>query len=205
MPKVRKLREEVHQPYWATVIRGTPGSYLPNATLTSPVDLFMSSSTGNVAITNFTGTAAFAGDRVYRILAMRVGLYFRACTGTASYGGTITDHMMYHRAMSQLFWTLFASQKEQVKCTTPYLPLGGGLFGDVGSDTTVYFNNGVPSQEAIAKLARGINLPARQEFSVQCTIAALGAANFVTDVNAVTAGEIDIKFYIDGITTRDVL
>jgi hypothetical protein len=165
----------------------------------------MQGSTGNIAITNFSGAAGFSGDRVYRILAMRVGLYFRGCTGTASYGGAITDNMLYHRASSQLFWTLFAGQKEQIKATTPYLPLGGGLFGDVGSDTSVLINNGLPSQEAICKLARGITLPARQEFSVQCTIAALGAANLVTDINALSAGEVDIKFYVDGISTRDVL
>jgi hypothetical protein len=135
------------------------------------------------------------------VLALRVWLYFR---GSASAGG-LTDHIMYHRATSQLFWELQVAQKQAFTAPTWYLPAGGGLFGDVGNDTTVYFVNGSPSQEAIMKLARSVALPARQNFLVSCSITALGTANFATDMANLTAGEASVGYMIDGIHVRDIL
>lgn len=205
MSRIVGKKEEIQQPYWATVIRGTPSNFTPITAMQVTTTLFTSTSTGNLAITNMDGSSQFASDSVYRILAMRVWLYFRGCAGTASYGGAISDHMMYHRAVSQLYWELKVSQKSQFQAPTPYLPAGGGLYGDVGNDTTVFFVNGLPSQEAICKLARSISLPARQGFQVICSSIALGAANLVTDINALTAGEVAIAFGIDGLILRDVL
>lgn len=207
MSKILDKREQIQQPYWATVIRGTPGNYQPITTMQTPVVLFQATNTGNVAITNMDGASAFNSDMVYRILAMRVWVYFRACTGTASYpaAGTITDHMLYHRAMSQMFWELKVASKTEFQAQTPYLPFGGGLYGDVGNDTTVFFNNGLPTQTAIAAMARSVSLPARQGFKLICETLALGAANLVTDINAITSGEVDIKGCIDGVIARDVL
>jgi len=205
MPKIAQRKEEIHQPYWATVIRGTPGAFQPIAAMQATTTLFVSTATGNLAITNMDGSSAFSSDSIYRILAMRVFLYFRGCAGTASYGGAISDHMMYHRAMSQLYWELKVASKVEFQAMTSYLPAGGGLYGDVGSDTTVFFVNGMPSQESICKLARSISLPARQGFQVVCNSIALGAANLVTDINALTAGEIHISYALDGLILRDVL
>ena len=97
------------------------------------------------------------------------------------------------------------AQKSSFQAPTPYLPAGGGLFGDVGNDTTVYFVNGNPGMDATMVLARSIAIPARQNFRVQNTIVALGATNFLTDVGNVTAGEIWVWFYIDGLHVRDIL
>lgn len=78
---------------------------------------------------------------------MRVGLLFRGCAGTVA-GLVLNDHIMYHHAISCLFWELQVQGKTYFEAYTHYLPLGGGLFGDVGADSSVYFNNGVPSNAA---------------------------------------------------------
>jgi len=203
MPKIRGAREKRHQPFWDSLIRGTAGSYTfasgANA-LGATNNLFQTQSGGNLAITNMEGSGVFPSDQTYRILAMRVGLHFRGITG-----GGLTDHIMYHRAACQLFWELFVAQKSAFQAYTPYLPLGGGLFGDVGNDTTVYFNNGNPGMDATMVLARSIALPARQNFRVVNTIVACGAANFLTDIGSVTGGEIWIWYTVDGLHVRDIL
>lgn len=48
------------------------------------------------------------------------------------------------------------------------------------------------------KLARSVALPARQNFRVQNTIAALGGINFPNEVAGLTAGEVWIWFTVDG-------
>lgn len=203
MPKIVGAKEKRHQPFWDTLIRGIPGSFEPRTTLaTSPIRLFQTSPTGNVAITNMESNGQFPSDQTYRILALRVWLHFR---GTTDAGATLNDFIMYHRASAQLYWELQVAQKQAFTAPTPYLPLGGGLHGDVGSDTTVYFNNGTPSQEALMKLARSIAIPARQNFLVNVTIAAMGATSFSTDIGNLTAGEVNIQFFIDGLHVRDIL
>jgi hypothetical protein len=207
MPKIRGAREKRHQPFWDSLIRGTVGNFTfasgSNA-LAATNNLFQTASGGNISITNMEGAGAMPSDQTYRVLALRCGLYFRGCTGTSG-GTTLTDHVMYHRAESQLFWELFIAQKSAFQAYTPYLPQGGGLFGDVGSDTTVYFVNGHPGHDSTMVLARSIAIPARQNFRVVNTIAALGAANFLTDVGNLTAGEVWIWYTMDGLHVRDIL
>jgi len=203
MPKIRGAREKRHQPYWDHLIRGSVGNFTfagGAAALAATNTLFQTTGGGGIAPTNMEGAGQFPSDQTYRILALRVGLYFRGCAGAG-----LTDHIMYHRAISQLYWELFIAQKSAFQAYTAYLPLGGGLHGDVGNDTTVYFNNGTPSQEATAVLARSISLPARQNFRMVNTIIALGATNFLTDVGNLTAGEIAVWAVLDGLHVRDIL
>jgi len=207
MPKIRGAREKRHQPYWDSLIRGTVGAYTiasGAAALAATNTLFQTAGGGVLVPTNMEGGGAFPSDQTYRILALRVGLHFRGIAG-ATGALTLNDHIMYHRATSQLFWELFIAQKSAFQAYTPYLPLGGGLHGDVGSDTTVYFNNGTPSQDATMVLARSVAIPARQNFRVVNSITACGAANFLTDVGNVTGGEIWIWMTIDGLHVRDIL
>ena len=204
MPKIRGAREKRHQPYWDSLIRGTVGNFViagGAAALAATNNLFQTPQGGNLVPTNMEGQGSFPSDQTYRILALRVGLYFRGTAGAAP----LNDHTMYHRAVSQLFWELFVAQKSAFQAYTGYLPLGGGLHGDVGNDTTVYFNNGTPGQDATMVLARSIAIPARQNFRVVNTINATGAANFLTDVGNLTAGEIWVWFVIDGLHVRDIL
>jgi len=203
MPKIRGAREKRHQPYWDSLIRGTVGAFTISsgaAALAATNTLFQVAGGGVLVPTNMEGGGAFPSDQTYRILAMRVGLYFR---GTAGVG--LTDHIMYHRAISQLFWELFIAQKSAFQAYTPYLPLGGGLHGDVGNDTTVYFNHGTPSQDATMVLARSIAIPARQNFRVVNSITPVGAANFLTNIGQLTAGEVWVWYVIDGLHVRDIL
>ena len=204
MPKIRGSREKRHQPYWDSLVRGTPGAFViagNAAALAATNTLFQTAGGGVLVPTNMEGGGAFPSDQTYRILALRVGLYFRGCASVAG----LTDHIMYHRAVSQLFWELFIAQKSAFQAYTHYLPLGGGLHGDVGSDTTVYFNNGSPGQDSTMVLARSIAIPARQNFRVVNSIVACGAANFLTDMGLLTAGEVWVWMTLDGLHVRDVL
>lgn len=208
MPKVRGRREKRHQPFWDSLVRGNVGNFTfagNAAALGATNTLFGIGAQPNLGLGNMESNGGqFPSDQTYRILALRVGLYFRACAGTVA-GLALTDHIMYHHAEHCLFWELTVQGKTYFQAYTPYLPSGGGLFGDVGNDTTVYFVNGVPSQEAICKLARSIALPARQNFRVVNTIPALGGINFNAEVNGLTAGEVWIWFTIDGLHVRDIL
>jgi hypothetical protein len=207
MPKIVGRREKRHQPFWDVLIRGSVGNFTiagGQAALQATNNLFTSATRGNIALTNMTGSGQFPSDQTFRVLALRVGLYFRGSVGTAG-GIALTDHVMYHHAITQNFWDLQIEEKSYFQAFTHYMPLGGGLFGDVGSDTTVYFNNGEPSQEALCRLGRSISIPARQSFTVVNTIAALGAFNFINDIAGLTAGEAWIWFVLDGLQVRDIL
>ena len=147
------------------------------------------------------GQGAFPSDQTYRILALRSWLFFK---DTATQAG-LTDWDFYHRAEYQIFWKLVVAAKNVFEAPCWYLPAAGGLFGDLGTSTDVYFVNGVPSSESLMKLARSIAIPARQNFYVECSIAAMGNSNLVTDFAALTAGEVSIGYMIDGLHVRDVL
>ena len=61
MSKVRGAKERRHQPFWDTLIRGdVAGGFQPRTNLAgSPIRLFTSASTGNMAITNMEGAGSF--------------------------------------------------------------------------------------------------------------------------------------------------
>jgi hypothetical protein len=67
--------------------------------------------------------------------------------------------------------------------------------------------NGLPSQQAILKLAKPIAIPARQHFSVKVNLYDTGNTSVRTNyLNASTSvGLREVKVLIDGIHTRDVL
>jgi hypothetical protein len=207
MPKILGSREKRHQPFWDTAVRGSVGNWTfasGAAAMQQTLRLFTAGGGGNLGISNMEGGGQFLSDQTYRILAMRVGLYFLRSAGTVA-GLALNDWIMYHHAKTQIQWELRIQEKTAFASTTEYLPTGGGLFGDMGTSTDVYFNNGVPSQEATLKLARSIALPARQGFLVLCTTNVMGALNFVNELNGITTGEAWITFYVDGLHVRDIL
>jgi hypothetical protein len=63
-----------------------------------------------------------------------------------------------------------------------YFPAGGGIWG-FDSGTSI-FNHGVPSQEAILKLARPIMVPVRQNFNVNAEFFVVGSTDARTVLNA---------------------
>jgi hypothetical protein len=78
-----------------------------------------------------------------------------------------------------------------------YFPAGGGIYGL--DATTAVFNNGMPTQQSIMKLARPIVLPVRQNFNVNAEFFAVGATVALTLLNTGAADDQKvILFMIDG-------
>jgi hypothetical protein len=104
---------------------------------------------------------------------------------------------------------------------TAYFPYGGGLHGQLGNQSDlILFNNGMPSQEAILRLARAILIPPRQ--NIKCTAdmqayddggnsqvfgTVQGARNMLSlrdNLRAVDGISKVITFTFDGLFSRDV-
>jgi hypothetical protein len=134
-----------------------------------------------------------ASDQTFVILAMRAYLYFDGTNRRAN----------YLNVANQLIYTLTLGDRPQFVAPAWYHPAGGGIWGfDAG---TSVFNNGEPGQSEIAKLARPIILPVRQNFSVTAEFFPQGAVNAITLLNAgADDDQKTIQYFIDGLQTRDV-
>jgi len=204
MPKMTDKRERRHQPVWDTLIRGSFGQFTPNANLAlGSYRMFTTAQGANLAITNMESGGSFPAGQTYLILAIRCFLYFRGCTSGAAPNGQ--DHLMYHHAVSQLYFQLNIGNKEYLAAPAWYLPAGGGLAGGVGNTTDQFYTNGVPSHASMLRLARSISLTPFQNFHVLASILPLGAGSLIADVAGLTAGEISIQLVLDGLQLRDVL
>lgn len=193
MPRLHGVKERRHQPFWDTLIRtmGNPSPVIANSTR-----LFGNANVGNLALTNLQTAGQFASDQTYVILALRCWLYFN---------GT-NRRILYLGMASQLYFTLTVGDKPQFQCPAWYVPAGGGIFG-FDSGTSI-FNNGVPTQEAILKLARPIMIPVRQNLSVTAEFFTTGTADYRNGATSLNTGATDdekiVMFLIDGLQTRDV-
>lgn len=204
MARIRRAKEKRHQPYWAALIKGSYGDFDPRnpSALSSGVKLFETKPSGGISVTNMEGAGgSFPTRQVFRVLSMRVWLMFFGCT----LSGVNVDVRLYHEALSQLYWELNVSKKELLLVPTMYLPAGGGLYGDIGSTTDALVNNGHPSHQAIAQLARSIALSAGQDFYVKATVEANGSFNYATDLGNLTAGQLVNTVFMDGLHVRDIL
>lgn len=203
MPRDPSKMERVQQPLWDTLIQGTVGAFQPNTAITGgPFQLFTGNRAGNVSITNMNTSSTLPGNQTYLLLAMRVWLYFRGC---ANVGGTINDWIMYHHAVMSLYWELNIDEKTYFVAPSWYLNAGGGLHGDMGTSTDVYFTNGLPGASEIMTLDRPIPLVRQQPFVVIATVSTVGTVNLGTDIAGLSAGEVNIQFILDGLKLRDVL
>lgn len=140
------------------------------------------------------------------ILALRVWMHFE---GTNS-------RLLYRGVSNQLYWTLFVGDKPQFQMPSWYFPAGGGVWGAASAATTVaattinvqFANNGVPSQEAILKLAKPIAVPVRQHFSALAEFFLVGSVDVRAGATSLNTGATDdektIQFVLDGVQTRDV-
>lgn len=191
MPRLHGVKERRHQPFWDTLIRTTGN---PSPTIGSSTRLFGNANVGNLALTNLQVAGQLASDQTYVILALRCWLYFNG-----------TDRRVLYLGMaSQLYFTLTVGDKPQFQCPSWYLPAGGGIYG-FDSGTSI-FNMGVPTQEAIMKLARPILVPVRQNFNVNCEFFTVGTADYrngATSLNTCDSEKV-VMFMIDGLQTRDV-
>ena len=193
MPRLHGVKERRHQPFWDSLIRtnGDPSPVIANSTR-----LFGNANVGNLALTNLQVAGQLASDQTYVILALRCWLYFNG-----------TDRRVLYLGMaSQLYFTLNVGDKPQFQCPAWYVPAGGGIHGFDSGSTTSIFNNGMPTQEAILKLARPIMVPVRQNFNVNAEFFTVGTADYrngATSLNTATAERV-VMFLIDGLQTRDV-
>ena len=191
MPRLHGKRERRHQPFYDSITRTTGA---PATAINSTGSLFGNANVGTTALTNLQVAGQLASDQTYIILALRCYLYFNGTNRRAN----------YLRVSSQLWFTLFVGDKPMFQCPAWYFPQGGGIWG-YDSGTSV-FCNGVPTQEAILKLAKPITVPVRQNFKVDWNFYVMGAAtDALVNLNTgATNDEKCIQFYIDGVQTRDV-
>ena len=190
MPRLHGVRERQHQPIWDTLVRST-GS--PATPIQAQSSLFGNSNVGNLALTNLQVAGQLASDQTYVVLALRCWLYF---DGTDA-------RTFYQQVASQLYFTFQLGDKPQFTAPCWYHPAGGGVFGyDSGS---AVFNHGMPTQEAILKLARPIIIPVRQNIQVNAQFFPVGTTDVRDLLNAAaTDDQMVILYMIDGLRTRDV-
>jgi hypothetical protein len=199
VPKLVGVRERRHQPYWDTLVRADV-DVAPDPLISPETQLFNGRNLGLEYWTNMNIAGAFASDNTYVVLAMRVWLWFNS-SGARTQNAAI----MYQLAAHQMYLQLIVGDKPQFAAQCWYFPSGGGIWGrDVSQPALV---NGLPSQQAILKLAKPIAIPARQHFSVKVNLHDTGATSLrTTYLNASQdIGKREIKVVIDGIHTRDVL
>lgn len=193
MPRIHGVRERRHQPFWDTLLRvtGTPAS-----TVNASTKLFGNANVGNLAFTNLQVAGQLASDQTYVVLALRAYLYFE---------GT-NQRTFYQQVSSQLFFTFQLGDKPQFSAPAWYHPAGGGVWsGGGGVAADLIYNNGMPTQEAILKLARPIVIPVRQNISVDAQFFSVGTTNVLTLINAPAVDDqMVISYIIDGLQTRDV-
>jgi len=190
MPRLAGVRQRRHQPFWDSLVRttGDPTPLIQNSTR-----LFGNANVGNLALTNLEVAGQLASDQTYVVLALRALLFFDGTNARTNYQGVA----------NQLIFTITMGDRPQFVAPTWYFPAGGGIWGF--DSATPVFNNGVPSQEALMKLARPIIIPVRQNFSVTAEFFPIGAT---VALNLLNAGATDdqkvIAFFLDGMQTRDV-
>jgi len=194
MPKLVGVRERRHQPYWDTLIRADTNT-APSPTVAATTALFNGTGLGLEYWTNMDIAGSFASDNTYIILALRVWLFF---TGTNA-------PLQYQLAVHQIYLQLNVGDKPQFASPAWMFPQGGGVHGF--DSATPAMTNGVPTAEAILKFAKPIPIPARQHFKVNCNLYATGGTDLRTNyLNAATSvGLREVKIFIDGLHTRDVL
>jgi hypothetical protein len=188
---------------WARGLTNATGIGLNGVALTATEQLFNRGAT-QPAWTNFGGNGQFPGDRTYQIKAFRVGTFFRQTNATVS--PAVAVHQLYMQCQMQLYWKVYVGDKHMFIAQTCYLPMGAGIWGDIGSDTTlVVMNNGLATEDALLRLGRSIPIPPRQPFYVEANTyqIATGESSLLTNINANTGIESHVFFAIDGIATRE--
>jgi len=194
MPKIVGMKERRHQPYYDTLIRADTNT-APSPTVATSTNLFNGVNLGQMYWTNMDIAGSFASDNTYIVLAMRCWLWF---TGTSAL-------LQYQLCTTQLYLTLNVGDKPQFQGPCWLFPAGGGVWGF--DSATPAMVNSVPSVQSILKFAKPIPIPARQHFKVVCDLHDYSSTSLrSTYLNASSSiGMREIKVFLDGIHTRDVL
>jgi hypothetical protein len=194
MPKLVGVRERRHQPFYDTLFRADT-STAPSPTVGQTTRLFAAGTNlSQTEWTNMNMAGALPSDNTFIILSIRCWLYF---SGTNSL-------TMYAYTAHQLYLNLYVGDKPQFLAPCWYFPQGGGIWGY--DSTTPLCTNGMPTQEAILKLAKPIPVPARQHFYVEATSYDVGSTSVRTNYinSSSSVGIRECKVMLDGIHTRDV-
>lgn len=215
MPAIVGVIERLHQPLYDTLCRGVATATTNIGPGGQPVQnqtrLFSGQNLGNRAWTNMKIAGQLVADRTFKIKALRVLTEFRAGLATPAAGSpSYLVHRLYLQAQMQLFWTVSIGDKPQFVAGTHYMPMAAGIWGDVGGDTTlVVLNNGHPGHESLLRLGRPIAVPPRQGIEVLAEIFPMGGLvpadhDLVSALNLADDISKDIKFFLDGLGTREV-
>ncbi len=186
MAKLAGIREQRHQPKYDVLVRDDT-----TVNMNQRTTLFGNTNVGTIANSNLDIAGALASDNTYVILALRTFMSFE--TGT-----------MYDQSIRQLYFQFDVAEKPQIQGPAWYTPGGGGVFGYDTTASSHHITNGVPSHEAILKLAKPILLPARQAFKWIFTWEKLTTEDARSSLNANTSSKV-VMAMIDGVETRDVL
>jgi len=213
MPAIVGVIERLHQPLYDTMCRGvvtvSNNIGVNSAAVQNQTRLFSGNNLGTRSWTNMKIAGQLVADRTFKIKALRVWTHFRAGLNTGTIVGTPNYyvHRLYMQCQAQLFWTLSIGDKPQFLAPTCYIPMAAGIYGDVGGDTTlVLINNGVPSHQALLRLGKPIAVPPRQGIEVLAEVFSMGTGDhdLTATLNAIDDIAKDVKYFIDGLGTREV-
>jgi hypothetical protein len=136
--------------------------------------------------------------------------------------GNIEDvHRLYWQTEEQLLWSFGAGDKFSIQSMpTYYFPAGGGLHGEITGTDLLLWNNGLPTHQAILRLARAILIPPRQNIKCSAEVVALPVAgnagtfgtsqmsrnllSLTDNLNVADGINKVVSFVFDGLFSRDV-
>jgi hypothetical protein len=131
-------------------------------------------------------------------------------------------HRLYWQASEALLWSFGTGEKFSLtSMPSSYFPWGGGLHGQLGGQTElIHWDNGMPDQSGILRLARAILLPPRQNIKCSAQIvsypvngnaavfgATQGSRNMLDLTDNLNAADLinkSIAFSFDGLFSGDV-
>uniref|UniRef100_A0A6H1ZR37 Tail protein n=1 Tax=viral metagenome TaxID=1070528 RepID=A0A6H1ZR37_9ZZZZ len=194
MANLPGYREQIHEMKYDTLVRGVGASVIGQKT-----KLFSALNTGQPQLTNMQEGGRLSNEEVFLCLAIQFYTQF----ATAQLYRFIEDGIM---------WTFLVGNKPMMGALPLWTaPGGGGMYGnDVNAQAHV-ITNGLPSWEAILKLAKPIKVEKNQHFAVDVEFYAFAsldngatpAINPLTVLNADVGLKI-VKCTISGILERAV-
>lgn len=186
MPKLAGLREQRHQPRYDSLVRDDAVTTVQQRT-----NLFQGLNLGQIARTNMEISSTLPSDNTAVILALRTWMSF-------------ADNTIYDPTIRGLFFTFVVAEKDQFQSPIWYVPGGGGVFGHDVNTGAHHVTNGMPSHEAILKLAKPVLIPARQQFKWVMNFEPFATEDILVTINALTTAKCIVAM-LDIVETRDVL
>ena len=137
MPRIRDIRDRIHQPRYDSLVRNIGITAVNNGT-----PLFNSADVANRGKTNMTTPGTLSSDATFVLKALRGVLYFQSladsefnvafgslpalanCTGSNSRAEDLYQLMAYGTT-----FTLKIATKEYIQGPLWYIPAGGGISG----------------------------------------------------------------------------